>query len=346
MKYNHYDIEDFLADKDFINWVKQGTGDRHEFFRKWLASDPSNKEEALTAREIIQSLKPEQLDGSDAEYEEVLSKLMQGNYRNSAVRTLFQKAWVRYAAIFLVVSGLTFFVQMKRQSDSASLATPATTWVSKENASGQKSQIRLPDGSVVYLNAASKITYAEKFGENHREIKLTGEAFFYVKENKEKPFVVKSGKVNTTALGTSFNVKAMEGGEEVSVSLVEGEVRVSSGATQDLNAILHPGEKAIAISGELHKTTYSYKDIAWKEGVIVFENASLQEVRETLQRWYGVTIAFNNARESNWRYTGKFRNMSLELVLERMSYTEQFEYNIKNDSIILNFKPMKHLPST
>jgi len=338
MKYNNYDINDFLTDKDFISWVKNKDDSRAYFFSKWLDSNPEHKARAYKARDFLLTLKPKVLDAEPSEFDEVLTRLMRyqehhsepGNY----VKNPQNLIW-RWAAIVLLVFSLTYLFE-QLNADEENVELPVINYITKMNPPGQRSQIQLPDGSFVHLNADSKLEYAEDFGVEHRELTLFGEAYFEVKKNDTIPFIVKAEEVYTKVLGTTFNIKARA--ESIAISLVEGEVEVGRDETGHWQkTTMHPGEKVIVREQELQITAYDFQDIAWKEGVIIFENASLDEIIETLENWYGVNIRLINAPSSKWHYNNKFKQGSLELVLERMSYTENFTYEIMNDLITIKF---------
>jgi transmembrane sensor len=341
VKYNQYDIEDFLVDKDFIRWVKKKNGEPSSFFQTWLNSNPPNKEKALIARELLLSLKAEYLEGNQEEFYTVMSNLMHSNHSNDqkyVSRPSEPNIWWRWAAIIVMAFSISFVIHdFKQKSEKAEIINEIN-FITKINPAGQRSQIQLPDGSVVFLNASSKLVYADNFGKSNRDLDLVGEAFFEVRKNSQLPFLVNTGNIYTKALGTSFNIKAVSPYDEVAVTLVTGKVEIGHLTSTLLSkAVLEPGEKLIARADEIRKTNLSDNDIAWKDGVIIFEKASLEHVVQTLQQWYGVNIKVENAPESKWRYSGKFKNNSLEIVLERMSYTEHFKYEIMNDFVTIKF---------
>lgn len=179
----------------------------------------------------------------------------------------------------------------------------------KVNPRGQRSQIILPDSSVVYLGAESKLRFPEKFGEGSREVSLTGEAFFEVAKDKKHPFIIHSGAVQTRVLGTSFKIDAFPG-KIMTVSVATGKVRVDRDAG-DKNklkalAVLIPGQ--VVKWDEVAQTScISQVDIQsirdWKDGNLNFVSASLADVAETLERAYNVKITFNDSRIKNYHVT-------------------------------------------
>lgn len=145
-------------------------------------------------------------------------------------------------------------------------------------------QLLLSDGTKVWLNAASSITYPVVFHGNRREVNITGEAYFEVTQNKEKPFIVKTAAEEILVLGTSFNVNSYSDEPYVKTSLVEGAVKINT-------TILKPGQ-AYA-HGELTATDVR-QDIAWKAGYFDFDNLPFEQALRQLARWYDVKIVYEN----------------------------------------------------
>ena len=154
----------------------------------------------------------------------------------------------------------------------------------------------LPDGTEVTLNSGSRLTYPTHFGGDKRIVKLYGEAFFKVKKDRRHPFVVESGKLNTTVLGTQFDVKNYGAGAPV-VLLVEGKVMLSDSLGKS-NVVMKPGQRATLneqgdISLTDHVDTENY--LSWKDGYQYYDNISLYEMMNELGRWYHVDVICKNA---------------------------------------------------
>ena len=149
-------------------------------------------------------------------------------------------------------------------------------------------------------------------------------------------FQVKTNRLTTTVLGTKFDVKAYGNDPKESISLQSGKVRIdqmNDGMEKPL--YLNPGEKIVLNenSGVINKEPVSQQDIAWKDGILVFQNADFDEFKKTLERWYAVNIEVYGTPEDNWKITGKFDNESLELVLEGVKFAENIDYEIENKNV-------------
>lgn len=249
-------------------------------------------------------------------------------------RSLFG-SMLRVAAVITLALGLGYFML---QYDSATNADPQVAeMVIKYNPPGRKSRINLPDGSVVWLNADSKLSYQKGFTDSLRLLELEGEAFFEVSKDKNRPFIVQSGNVSTQALGTSFNIKFYNDEEDIEVSLLTGKVSVTTtDSAVDRLYYLEPYEELsiTRANSKVTKREMSGNGVtAWKDNILRFEGASFEEVMASLQRWYGVTIDASGYGAKDWKYNSEFQNQSLERVLTRMGYSQGFGFTIDNKLI-------------
>ena len=167
-------------------------------------------------------------------------------------------------------------------------------------------QLTLPDGSVIWLNAESSITYPTAFSGNERKVSITGEVYFEVIKDKSKPFKVTAGDQQIEVLGTHFNINAYQDEDHVKTSLLEGSVKVNQ-------QILKPGEAFQ--NGKVSKTNVD-QDVAWKNGIFNFNNQSLAQVMRQLARWYNLEVVYPNGVPRK-EYGGEMgRNLTLNQVLK------------------------------
>lgn len=247
---------------------------------------------------------------------------------------------LRLAASFsiLVAAGLGLY--LSRFSPVEIKYTTTTT------ARGEQKTVSLPDGSVVRLNAESSITFPEQFtSSDARNIQLNGEAFFEVAREEEKPFVIRSGDLVTTVLGTSFNIRAYPGDEMIAVTVATGKVRIEAAddeRQEKRSQLLVPGEQGLydKLSANLGKSHVKLeKYLAWKDGTILLEGASLEEATDILGRWYDAEFVFKNPGLKTCTIDGKFRNDQLENILENLRFLLGIEYRIEpGNKIIIDGK--------
>lgn len=248
--------------------------------------------------------------------------------RFSSPRTSIIPTALKVAASLLLIVSLTYllisknFFEKQVPQGKVNNATDSAPF-------GQKLRLELSDGSKVILNAGSVITYPKQFSAPSREISLTGEAYFDVQPDR-KPFIIHSGKVSTRVLGTSFNVNAAEPGK-ISVTLVEGSVMISR--SDGDSALLKPNQQAVVADnqGIVIRNVDVYRYISWKDNTIYFEETTLKEAVEVLERWYNADINVTNKKLLGCKITGQYRNESLENVLKSFQFLLKVDYSIGED---------------
>lgn len=204
------------------------------------------------------------------------------------------------------------------------------------NPLGRHSKIVLPDSSEVFLAAGSKLRFPERFNGGTREISLEGEAFFQVTKNPHKPFIIHTGTVQTKVLGTSFRIEAFQGLPLI-VSVATGKVRVDDYRNHQSRslAILLPGQK---ISYNAEKAIPGNVDVeevrGWKDGRLVFRNASLGEITNTLERWYNVKFDYQKTEKSAEKISVLLQaNIPLANIMKVLSATGHFKYKIETNHV-------------
>jgi transmembrane sensor len=201
-----------------------------------------------------------------------------------------------------------------------------------ETPRGGQYQIRLPDGSKVWLNAASKLIYPVSFnGRGQRVVELSGEAYFEIFKNKLQPFVVKSKNQEVTVLGTHFNVNSYTDEGSVKTTLLEGSVKVN----QD---ILKPGEQSNLVDGKITiKDVDVSLAIAWKNGLFAYKNAPLETVMQQIARWYDVDIVYTNPQTKLQTFSGTVsRYDNVSKILKAIEYTGSVKFKMEGRKIIAN----------
>lgn len=199
----------------------------------------------------------------------------------------------------------------------------------------QQDSLRLPDGSMMYLNAHTQVRYARGFGKDNRQVKIDkGEAFFDVTKNDALPFIVNAPEVEVQVLGTAFNVKAANSGVKVFVQ--SGKVSAAYKG-KEKKVILTPGVEASLkhngseIDTRVHKKNNNI--LAWKTRTLTFDDTPLTEVADALEDFYNVEIKISNQQLADKKLLATFPNMSLDEVLDIMRKTLQINISHKNDLV-------------
>jgi len=342
-----YSIKSFLKDPEFISWVNHPDQEISTFWELFAERNPGCKDDMLKAAEIIRALKVKN-EYPDHEIRQDMLNNIVGKIggssiyhspKSSAPRGLF-KVLLKSAAIFqiLAIFSFSFYLLLPSIKNDNNLNPGNDAIFSREAPIGAKLETLLPDGSSVWLNSGGIIDYYHDKYSNTRIVQLQGEAFFEVVENPEVPFIVKAKGISVRALGTSFNIRAFEEKESSEVALLTGKVLVTTSGGDDQLELL-PGEKAVikGLDSQLTKQRFNYlQEIGWKDGILVFEKADFNSIKEKLERWYGVTIYVSDQSEfEDWEVDSQFDNTSLELVLENLSFTKEFNYKINGNEIYL-----------
>lgn len=195
----------------------------------------------------------------------------------------------------------------------------------------------LADGSRVWLNAGSSVTYPVAFVGNERKVTITGEAYFEVAHNAAKPFYVSKGDVSVQVLGTHFNVNAYDDEESIKVTLLEGSVRVQPIADSRKSILIKPGQQAKVVNGET--SVVSNVDVeqvmAWKNGRFEFKSTDIETIMREVARWYDVEIVYNE--QVNQRFNGKIpRTMSAMNVFKVLEETGGVHFKIEGRKVFVN----------
>ncbi|HJF69530.1 MAG TPA: DUF4974 domain-containing protein [Butyricimonas virosa] len=225
------------------------------------------------------------------------------------------------------IEGENFVNDGKRLVYSDTTRVKEVEWHTLQVPRGGEFVLCLADGTVVTLNADSKIHYPDRFTGDERQVSLEGEAFFEVAKDSLKPFVVKTNDIDVRVLGTAFNLKAYPD-EHQQTTLVRGAVEVLLNKQQ---VILQPGEQATCIDQELRVERVDIRPyIAWKNERFVFENEPLEAVLKKLERWYNITVFIQNPSLKQLRFTGnlpKYENINNVLNILALTTNIKFELN-------------------
>ena len=264
--------------------------------------------------------------------------------KEERIRYLKKKKAMRYrwyaaACLVMLITPLVI-ARFWPTTYPAEKETSLPEYIIKSNPAGQKSTIYLGDGSQVVLNSASTIKYPPRFATEDRLIYLEGEAFFKVAKDSLRPFSVMVDHTRVTALGTSFNIRSFKGEEKSCIALVTGkvEVRGAEGSGKQF-FFLEPGEgvEYLKAGGGLTKIAIdSEQTIAWKNGILHFNEEPVAQVIRELERWYDVQIHMSPEIKGN--FTGRFQNQTLKAVLEGLAYSFSLTYSINGKSVDLKQK--------
>jgi ferric-dicitrate binding protein FerR (iron transport regulator) len=208
---------------------------------------------------------------------------------------------------------------------------------------GERSRVQLADGSSVMLNVDSKLRLPAAFNPQRRIVHLTGEAYFEVETDPDRPFIVRTENASVEVRGTAFTVREYPDEPQVEVAVAEGGVsfRPRRGRTEDTSRAveLRPGEVGrMAASDPTVRTVAADINtyLGWTEGRLVFENTPLSEVAQRLERWYGLTVRIRNPELRSLRLTANLKSQSVRNVLDVITASLGIRYDMNRNEVILS----------
>lgn len=271
-------------------------------------------------------------------------------YRKNRLR-LMKPLLAAACILAVIITGVLFLKQETAVADAGKDNIVSTK-------KGSKSYTVLPDGTQVWLNSDTKISYGKSFGSGSREVTLTGEAYFDVVKDPSRPFIVHTSAMDIKVLGTAFNVSAYENDTYTEATLIHGAVEVSLHKYQDKKVMLRPFEKVsvqnvlntavqkkLARAPEEQVFTLSKINKAaldsgaaetqWVKNRLVFTDNTLEEIAARLARWYDVNITITDSALKQTRYSAGLDDVTLEQVMQSLKLTGGFNYSINNKNVII-----------
>lgn len=231
-------------------------------------------------------------------------------------------------ALLLVGFSISLLIHLKDRNQFTKIHAP----------NGHKTQIFLPDSSIVFLNGGTSMTYADDFLSD-RKVELSGEAFFEVRKNTESQFTVHTDYIDVNVFGTQFNVKAYTEDAELEISLLEGSIGLSKNSKNLV--MLLPGNIAV-LNKETKKIGLQKGDVAkiisWASDELIFEDKTFEEITTYLERWYGVEIELEESLKKAHRYTFSIKTESLREMLNLINVITPIEYKIQGKQVKIRIK--------
>lgn len=293
-------------------------------------------------REAMESAEPVAVttDYSGIAIDEI--QLLKRIQRSAGISKPFTKrfAWIAYAAILLLILSLgLFFITSSTKTltpavalAGRSLSTPLPTAQSKHK------WIKLPDGSSVQLNSDTELDFPQTFaGSATREVTLRGEAYFDIKHDAAHPFIIHTGKIKTTVLGTAFNISAYTANTDVTITVTRGKVMVAN--EQQTLAILSPDQQLVwkSNAAPLKAAVNAETIIAWKKNDMIMDDITLADAAKMITARYGLEVNFANDKVKNCRFTAAFLNRNdIEQVINVLQAITGSNITLKDGTITIN----------
>lgn len=246
--------------------------------------------------------------------------------------------WYQAVAVFLLLLGIGYWWTIQTPQPGEKEIYIQNQLITTK---GSKGNFLLPDGTVVWLNTGSKLVYPEKFDDDKRLVRLEGEGYFEVIENKKKPFIVQLGELEVEVLGTIFDISAYPGKDKIDVALLSGKVKVT-GEVLDKEVILKPNQLLTYQKNEKKANlldTKAYLHADWIKEKLVFDNNSLSDIIISLEGWYNISIQCPQsfAEKTLMTFT-VVSGENVEEILKAMSRITAIDYSITDDKVTIHPK--------
>jgi ferric-dicitrate binding protein FerR (iron transport regulator) len=312
---------DVLTTEQLIKYIEgNSTQDEKDAIAGWLDSDEENWKEFMALRKSY-DLTLGNLEDRLPEMPQITKPKKKG----------IAYELLKIAAIFILAFGCYYLLEKAsiQPEDEVAMHTfhvPA----------GQRAELTLADGTNVWLNAKTTLTFPSHFTKSKREVQLDGEAYFTVKPDPANTFTVNTRQYAIKVLGTEFDVSAYSAGETFETSLIKGSVEISSSKTNESVKLL-PNNRVYLQNGKLVQAPIKhYTHFLWKDGMISFENERMENIIDKLRLYYDVNIQVKNKKIVDLRYTGKFWTKDgVEHVIRVLRIHAKFNYTKDNEQNLI-----------
>ena len=306
--------------------------------KTWIAASVENQQYFIRQREIwfsAVSREAASVYDKDKAFENFRNRVeSQKEIQSTSRRGFSLSALWRYAAVVAIIIAVGCISYWQGEVNVKDTFAD----ISVEAPLGSKTKLYLPDGTLVWLNAGSRMTYSQGFGVDNRKVELEGEGYFEVKRNEKIPFFVKTKDLQLQVLGTKFNFRDYPEDHEVVVSLLEGKVGLNNLLREEKEAVLSPDERAVLnkANGLLTVESVTASNASqWTDGYLFFDEELLPDIAKELERSYNVKIHIANDSLKTFRFYGNFvrREQNIQEVLEALASTEKMQYKIEERNI-------------
>lgn len=308
--------------------------------KTWIAASAENQQYFIRRREIwfsAVSREAASVYDKDKAFENFRNRVeSQKEIQSTSRRGFSLSALWRYAAVVAIIIAVGCISYWQGEVNVKDTFAD----ISVEAPLGSKTKLYLPDGTLVWLNAGSRMTYSQGFGVDNRKVELEGEGYFEVKRNEKIPFFVKTKDLQLQVLGTKFNFRDYPEDHEVVVSLLEGKVGLNNLLREEKEAVLSPDERAVLnkANGLLTVESVTASNASqWTDGYLFFDEELLPDIAKELERSYNVKIHIANDSLKTFRFYGNFvrREQNIQEVLEALASTEKMQYKIEERNITI-----------
>lgn len=353
----NYTVEELLLDESFLDYCLNKNSIYKKKWEQIIAEYPDQLKKIEEAKELFFLLNPSlSAEEISPEVNKVREIILSGKNNNPLVSTdniaasenlyvntdgkmrgqKFKRLAV-YSAVLAVLSFVVLYLANTGIKNRA-VKNESAEIIQYQNSKTERKQVELPDGSLVILNSNSSVSITSSYNKKDRVVQLSGNAFFKVEKNADRPFIVLNPAFSTSALGTSFYVHAPIGAKNYSVKLLEGKVKLSANNRADKLTYLNAGEEGQWQQAQSEFSKYSFDTIQlrqWISGKISFNKTPVQKAIKQLEKWYDIEI---DVQRKNWEklsITGDYVNVPLDDILKVICFSLSGQYRHSGNKIII-----------
>ncbi len=323
----------------------------------------------------VQGTSAEQKDAlSEAHFQYILQSADEAEILPMEKPARIRSIWIRRFSIAALIAGISFGIYYFLPLSRGNKFLRTTTDNNKSEVlakAGVRSKLVLPDGTKVWLNSASKLSYSNTFNDAIREVELDGEAFFDVVKKPKQPFIVHTSGIDIKVLGTAFNVKSYSKEKTIEATLIRGSIEVvKHNAPKSPKVILEPHEKLVfqkesnqmattMLAGKVpdkpinrvllisdtasisithlprNLPDSALKETSWMYNKLNFDGDNFHELAAKMERWFNIKISFKNEKITSYRFRGAFENENIEQALQALQLTAPFNYQVINNEVLI-----------
>ncbi len=317
-------------------WGKEITPEEEDYLRAWISESKENRRHFIAMQYLWNNTGAKDKNDYDSDdafkyFKDRIGKKMPGKHpRIINIYTI-----LRYAAIIIMAFALGrlsfFLVNNHNLNNSKQFAIKVPD--------GSKTKIVLPDKSIIWLNSGSTLSYSKNFGQKNRKVKLSGEGYFEVTHNAEKPFSVETKQATIKDLGTKFDVNAYSEDKHLVVTLLSGSILLKTIYAPGKPLLLKPNQSAVIdkdLANVSVKKVIASEATAWTKGEIIFDEVPFENIVRRLEREYNVRIVVKNPKLNSLHFFGTFKqSQTIQDVLKTMTDNNEFHYKMKDNLITI-----------
>ncbi|MDR2274289.1 MAG: DUF4974 domain-containing protein [Sphingobacterium sp.] len=359
-------LEDFLIDDTFQKYCSGEDKTCILYWQQYCLNHPEQVDMILKAKRLYQILVGNRKSVHE-QMERLKTDLQSVSIESSGIRRISWQKWSAIAAVFVAVVAGGIWYYMRPIANTVPQMMGAVGEVYQTN-KGEKKTFELNDGSTVTLNSASRLELSSDFNGELRLVRLSGEGYFQVAKNKEKPFMVQASDFDIKVLGTTFNVKSYPDEPTAEAVLVEGSIEMKSKGQRENSVVIKPNQKITVFKNQsglvvntdkgnkpkisklpikeiaienipvLESNATEIPDIAWKENRLEIVDQDFESLRRTLERWYDVDIQLQGDQLKRYRFTATFSRENIAQVLSALQKVEPFKFELYGKKITISEK--------